>query len=143
MREIKFRGKRLKDGKWLYGSLADYRFEIRSIEDKKKIIFDNIVGFATDNFSFVVKDCAVDPATIGQYVGLLDCNGREIYEGDMLECPNVPTISLEVYYNPAKGSFCLAEHTHTEGVLNGTTPIGEMLMHYPNMHIIGNIHDNL
>lgn len=35
----------------------------------------------------------------------------------------------------------VVEHTHTYGALLGTCPLGEMLRHYPDMSVIGNIHD--
>ena len=65
MREIKFRGKH--DGKWLYGYL-DCNFKGRyTINDANKPF-----------------RMAVDDKTIGQYTSMKDCNGKEIYEGDIV-----------------------------------------------------------
>ena len=143
MREIQFRGKRFDNGKWVYGDLLHIAggcliYFGSQTETGPDIPEDSdiAVGLGLDEIA------VVDPSTVGQLTWLYDRNCKKIYEGDLLECPNVPTIPLEVYYNSEYGSFCLAEHTHTEGVLKGSTPIGEMLMHYPGMHIIGNIHDN-
>lgn len=131
MRIIKFRGKRFDNGEWVVGDLEyNPRKQLARIH-------------TYDNDGDYLNQHIVDSDTVGQFSGLTDHFGKEIYEGDMLICPDVPTISLEVYYNPKRGSFCLAEHTHTEGVFPGTTPLGELLLYYPKMRIVGNIYDKL
>ncbi|WP_298549039.1 YopX family protein [uncultured Parabacteroides sp.] len=75
MREIKFRGKRLDNGEWLYGSLLVSHFK----DDKKERYF--ITQFS-GNYTF---EHEVDPATIGQFTGLKDKNGRDIWEGDIFK----------------------------------------------------------
>ena len=124
MRTIKFRGKPIQGDhlyeNFVYGNLAKYASGVYNILVPIQWGFENY---------------EIDPETIGQFTGLYDCEGKEIYEGDILRFGNSKCGVCEVKWDESIAAFCILFYFKDE---IGSRPLGGGV----EFAIIGNIHDN-
>lgn len=111
MREIKFRGYGKDAKRWIYGSLLDEKsVGIVAIQDEDCHVY------------------AVEPESVGQYTGFRDCEGREIYEGDVVRIDDWSSPSY-IRWDDDTASFVVDRWT-------------VCLAHVCYRKVIGNVHDN-
>lgn len=130
-REIKFRGKRLydndcnktKNGEWAFGYLTE-------CFDGKKAIFKPYKSYLSP-----AEKHRVDESTIGQFTGLRDKKGNDIFEGDIVHFVNPGLrydLTAPVIFE--HGDFCLEKDR------NYLIPMGNF--EDACYEVVGNIFDN-
>ena len=123
-REIKFRGKSLNTGLWVFGLLMTVNKALGTA-----VITEHGCGHLRERW-------VIDLSTVGQYTGLKDALGNEIYEGDILERA-VTGIPFEVEVVFHKGCF---KARFGDSGFDDVVPL-HVLDDQEIIQVVGNIHD--
>ena len=124
MREIKFRGKRKDNKEWVYGYLV--------LDGRERHCYIVFVDWLPEDNIDDVDYIEVYKHTIGQFTGLYDKNGKEIYEGDIIDTGYDKWI-----VKFGNGSF-YATIPNTSFFLD----LSRETINYYEIKVIGNIYDN-
>ena len=131
MRTIKFRGKYTETGEWRYGYYARLSNEFKEwhcIMTEK----DASENYIKDCNGFHMQYTPVVPSTVGQFTGLRDKNGKEIYEGDIIVHASGSSIMYNVEWH----------NTELVGKQIGSSSYAGISYWIDVTEVIGNIHDN-
>ena len=137
MREIKFRGKSIDNGEWVYGNLTKQRYVPGDKDCSPPYKLELVIDQEYEGAMFT---WFIIPETVGQYTGLTDKNGTKIFEGDIVNYFRKDYLNSETIFTDGCFMFkFLSSYTQKirkskqEPIFKNVTTCGE---------IIGNIHDN-
>ena len=155
MREILFRGKQ-EEGRWVEGVYFKHDtvkvcFSSDDPKPRHLIIQD---GFCDWGFEPPIHCVDVDPATVGQFTGLTDKNGKRIFEGDIIQYSIEEDQAVFVgavkfgEFNPDGGALLntnvgfSVEMVDQEGKRTYMRKDIGFWVKFRQVEVIGNIHDN-
>jgi uncharacterized phage protein (TIGR01671 family) len=140
VREIKFRGKRVDNGEWVYGAVLETSMSGVYIIGTKKRTRPSRTGISIGD---IVWQHEVMPETVGQFTGLHDKSGKEIYEGDIVTAswydydePNHDTTGEVIFAEGWMAYTIWDEENKIMSELNGQG------CYKWDIEVIGNIHEN-
>lgn len=134
MREILFRGKRIDDGEWVEGLVL-------SLNDEEHGKCAAIVPVNSESYRFNLSGYYVQPLSVCQFTGLLDKNGKKIFEGDIVKTKYGRLCSVMWFSSNCVSGWDFKPIDTPDNILRTKAPSGYDIFAKENLEIIGNIHD--
>lgn len=121
---IKFKAKRLDGKGWVEGCLIRSTAGIR----ERAYIVDNFSSMS--DYSII----GVDPSTVCMFTGLKDCDGNEIWEGDIMKSPYLEELAIVKWDDSLCGFKCV-------GVVRNICYSFSSLVVFARWYVVGNKFD--
>lgn len=137
-REIKFRGKRIDNGEWVCGGYTENDgkafivVRTRYIPDTRDW---DTVEYYENNPCYHLTMIDVDPDTVGQYIGVDDKNGREIYNWDVVRTNSSLLCKVVWFSSPQYQGWDLEP-------IESKNPAPKKRELWSDLEVIGNVYEN-